>query len=146
KLVGGTVECSSCQDPHAQNIDPVSLMFLVRDGVNGQLCLACHTGTARTVGGKSNPLTQWSSSIHAVSAAVVNPAAKIGQYKTVSEFACLSCHQPHNAYGASGILRAPDPPATNVDASTQSCMTCHSGGGNLQQPIANVYAEFAKKG
>ena len=146
KLVGGTIECSSCHEPHAQNIDPVSLKFLVRDGVNGQLCLACHTGSGRTVNGKSNPLAQWSASIHAVSANVVNPAASLGEYSTVAQFACLSCHKPHNANGAAGLLRAPVPPATNVDAATQSCMACHSGGANLQQPIANVYGEFAKKG
>ena len=146
KLVRGTVECNSCHEPHAQNIDPVALMFLVRDGVNGQLCLACHTGAARTVNGKTNPLTQWNSSIHAVSGNMVNPASKLGSYHTVSQLACLSCHTPHNAYGAAGILRAPDPPAANVDASTQSCLACHSGGSNLQQPIPNVYGEFAKKG
>ena len=146
KLVDGTVECNSCHEPHAQNIDPVSLRFLVRDSVNGQLCLACHTGTGRSVNGKGNPLAQWSSSIHAVSANVVNPAAKVGAYNTVAQFACLSCHRPHNANGAAGLLRASDPPATGVDAPTQSCMTCHSGGSNLQQPIANITGEFAKKG
>ncbi|MBI4166262.1 MAG: hypothetical protein HY508_11075 [Acidobacteria bacterium] len=146
KLIAGTVECTSCHEPHAQGIDPVSLKFLVRNSVNGQLCLACHTGTARSVNGKSNPLAQWPSSIHAVSANVVNPAAKLGAYNTVAQFACLSCHRPHNANGDEELLRAPDPAATNVDAPTQSCMTCHSGGSNLQQPIANVYGEFAKKG
>jgi len=146
KLVGDTIECNSCHEPHAQNIDPVALKFLVRDSVNGQMCLACHTGTARSVNGKSNPLAQWPTSIHAVSANVVNPAAKLGAYTTVAQFACLSCHRPHNANGAAGLLRAPDPPATGVDAPTQSCMTCHSGGSNLQQPIANIYGEFAKKG
>ncbi|MFB3920961.1 MAG: cytochrome c3 family protein [Terriglobia bacterium] len=146
KLVNGTVECSSCHEPHAQNLDPISLKFLVRDSINGQLCLACHTGTARSVNGKTNPLSQWSSSIHAVSGNVVNPAAGLGEYSTVAQFACLSCHKPHNANGAAGLLRAPVPPATGVDAPTQSCMACHSGGPNLQQPIANVYGEFAKKG
>jgi predicted CXXCH cytochrome family protein len=146
KLVGGTVECTSCHEPHAQGIDPISLKFLVRNSVSGQLCLACHTETARSVGGKGNPLAQWSSGVHAVSANVVNPAAKLGAYNTVAQFACLSCHRPHSANGAATLLRAPEPPATNVDAPTQSCMICHSGGSNLQQPIANVYGEFAKKG
>lgn len=146
KLVEGTVECTSCHEPHAQYLDPVSPKFLVRDSVNGQLCLACHTGSARSVNGKNNPLAQWSSSIHAVSANVVNPAANLGEYNTVAQFACLSCHRSHNANGAAGLLRAPTPPAAGVDAPTQSCMTCHSGGSNLQQPIANVYGEFAKKG
>ncbi len=145
-LKGGTVECTSCHQPHQQNLDPVSLKFLVRDSVNGALCLSCHTPEARTVGGKINPLTQWSTSIHAMSGNAVNPQAGLGSYTTVGQFACLSCHKPHNANGNGGLLRAPVPPATNVDAATQSCMSCHNGGSNLQQPIANVYAEFAKKG
>ena len=146
KLIGGTVECASCHEPHMQNLDPVSFKFLVRDSVNGQLCLACHTGSARTVNGKNNPLAQWSSSIHATSANIVNPSAKLGEYTTVGQFACLSCHRSHNASTPGGLLRAPDPPPASVDGQTQTCMICHSGGSNLQQPIANIYAEFAKKG
>jgi predicted CXXCH cytochrome family protein len=146
KLVSGTVECTSCHEPHQQNIDPVSLKFLVRDSVNGQLCLACHTGDARTVDQKNNPLAQWSSSIHALSGNRVTVQASIGSYTTVAQFACLSCHMPHNANGTAGLLRAPVPPQTNMDSATQSCMTCHNGGSNLEQPIADVYAEFAKKG
>ena len=146
KLPGGTVECSSCHNPHAQGMDPVSLKFLVRDGVNGQLCLACHTGAARSVNGKSNPLAQWSSSVHAVSANIVNPAANLGDYNTIAQFACLSCHRPHEANGSAGLLRAPEPPVASMDAASQSCISCHSGGSNLQQPIANIYGEFAKKG
>ncbi len=146
KLVNGTVECSSCHEAHDQRRDPVSMKFLARDGANGQLCLACHTGSARTVNGKNNRLAQWASSIHATSGNIVNAAAKLGDYTSVGQFACLSCHRPHNAYGAAGLLRAPDPPSAGVDASTQSCLTCHSDNPALQQPILNVYAEFAQKG
>lgn len=145
-LVDSTVECTSCHEPHQQNIDPVSLKFLVRDSVNGQLCLSCHTGDARTVNGKENPLMQWTSSIHALSGNRVTPQASLGSYTTVAQFACLSCHQPHNANGNGGLFRAPVPPAANMDAATQSCMTCHNGGTSLEQPIPNVYAEFSKRG
>ncbi len=145
-LIKGTVECTSCHQPHAQNLDPIALKFLVRDSVNGQLCLACHAVDARTVNGQINPLAQWSSSIHAVSGNTVNAQAGLGSYTTVAQFACLSCHKPHNANGGAGLLRAPVPPATNVDPVTQACMVCHNGGSNLQQPIANIYAEFAKTG
>jgi predicted CXXCH cytochrome family protein len=143
-LIKGTVECTSCHEPHQQNLDPVSFKFLVRDSINGQMCLACHTSSARTVGGKNNRLAQWSSSIHATSGNTVNAAANLGSYTTVAQFACLSCHRPHNAYGAAGLLRAPDSPATGVDSYTQTCMICHNGA-NLQTPILNVYSEFAKK-
>ncbi len=143
-LIQGSVECNSCHEPHQQNIDPLSLKFLARDSISGQLCLACHSPEPRAVGGNSNPLAQWSTSIHAVSGNNVNAAAGIGNYNTVAQYACTSCHRSHNANGPGTLLRPAVPPATNVDAATQSCMTCHSGGSNLQQPIRNVYAEFAK--
>ncbi|HYN15204.1 MAG TPA: cytochrome c3 family protein [Terriglobales bacterium] len=143
-LIGGTVECTSCHEPHQQNLDPVSLNFLVRDGSSGQLCLACHSPDARTVKGKTNPLAQWSTSIHAMSANNVAGAAKLGSYTTVAQFACLSCHMPHNANGAAGLLRGTINPPPNTDATSMSCVTCHNGSANLQQPIANVYAELAK--
>ena len=145
QLINGNVECTSCHNPHVQGIDKLSFNFLVRDSSNGELCLACHATNSRTVNGKSNPLVQWPNSIHAVSAAVVNPTANMGSYTTVAQFACLSCHMPHNAGGDAGLLRGATTPPPNMDAATQSCMVCHDGT-NLQQPIANVYAEFAKAG
>jgi len=145
-LINGTVECTSCHEPHNQRIDKISQNFLVRDGVNGQICLACHDPNARTVNGKSNPLAQWSGSIHATSGDIVNPQAGIGSYSTIAQFACLSCHMPHNANGASGLLRGANPPAVNMDVATQACVTCHSGGSNLQQSPPSVYAEFSKIG
>ncbi len=145
-LKQGTVECTSCHEPHQQNLDPVSLTFLARDNANGQLCLACHTGTARTVNGRDNPLAQWNSSIHALSGNPINAGSGVTPYATVAQASCLSCHKSHTANGAAGLLRAPDPPAAGMDAATQSCMTCHNGGTTLQNPLPNVFAEFAKKG
>ncbi len=145
-LKGGTVECTTCHEPHAQNIDRVSLNFLVRDGSNGQICLSCHEPNPRTVKGKSNPLAQWATSAHAASGNVVAAQANLGSYSTVAQFACLSCHMPHNANGAVGLLRGAVSPPPNMDPATQTCLTCHSGGSNLQQAIPNVYAEFSKIG
>ncbi|HKV77731.1 MAG TPA: cytochrome c3 family protein, partial [Candidatus Sulfotelmatobacter sp.] len=65
KLINNDVECTSCHSPHAQMIDQVSKNFLVRDSSSGQLCLSCHEVNPRTVNGQSNPLAQWSGSIHA---------------------------------------------------------------------------------
>jgi decaheme cytochrome c component MtrC/MtrF-like protein len=146
KLVSGNVECTSCHEPHVQSIDPISANFLVRDSINGQMCLACHEPNSRTLNGQTNPLTLWSTSIHATSGNAVAAQAKIGSYSTVAQFACLSCHMPHNSNGPAQLLRSPVPPLANTDAATQSCVICHSGSANLQVPLANVYGEFAKVG
>jgi hypothetical protein len=39
KLVKGNIECTSCHDPHVQNIDKIAQNFLVRDSSNAQMCL-----------------------------------------------------------------------------------------------------------
>lgn len=49
-LVNGNVECTSCHNPHVQNIDPNNPNFLAIDNTNSALCLACHT-TAPTGSG-----------------------------------------------------------------------------------------------
>src|SRR5271166_6745711 len=41
-LINGNVECTSCHNPHIQNIDPNS-SFLVINNSNSALCLACHS-------------------------------------------------------------------------------------------------------
>jgi len=146
KLVNGTVECTSCHEPHNQNIDPASPNFLLRDGSRGQICLACHEPNPRTVNGKNNPLAQWSNSIHATAGNAVAGQAQLGGYSTVAQVACLSCHAPHNANGASGLIRGPAVLNANMDAGTQACIACHSDASNLQPAAPNVMAEFAKGG
>ncbi len=90
KLINGNVECTSCHNPHVQNIDPNS-SFLVINNSTSALCLACHstipsgsgmgmavaatetaarigTGAAQITGRISdriNPLEGWKASIHA---------------------------------------------------------------------------------
>lgn len=144
-LIKGTVECTSCHEPHQQNLDQVSLKFLVRDASNGAICLSCHDPNARTVNGKSNPLAQWSASGHATSGITVAASAQLGAYTTVAQFACLTCHKPHTANLASGLMRGASPAQPAMDPATQPCYTCHSGA-NLQTNQPNVYAEFAKIG
>jgi hypothetical protein len=146
KLIGDNIECTTCHNGHSQRIDPVAPYFLARDNRNGGICLSCHATVARTVGGKNNPLDAWTGSAHATSAAQVGTSAKLGNYTTVAEFSCLSCHAPHNAGGAAGLLRNPTPAMTGVDTTSQSCYVCHDGSKALVQPIANVLAEFQKKG
>ena len=144
KLINTDVECTSCHSPHAQMIDQVSKNFLVRDSSSGQLCLSCHEVNPRTVNGQSNPLAQWSGSIHAIAGNAIANAPMLGSYSTVAQNACLSCHMPHNSAAGPRLLRGPQPPIANMDSSTQNCMTCHNGGSNISPAIPNIYAEFSK--
>ena len=146
QLVEGNIECTSCHNPHNQYIDKRSPTFLVRDNTNGALCLACHETKPRTVNARENTLAQWPASVHANSSAQVSSTAGLGGYTTVAEFACSSCHVSHNGAAATSLLRNPVPPIANVDTVSQSCYGCHSGSDRLVQPIANVFAEFEKKG
>jgi predicted CXXCH cytochrome family protein len=142
-LIKGSVECTSCHDPHVQNKDQVSTTFLVRDNSKGQMCMACHDPT-RTVTGQAgagqwqkNPLTLWANSAHAQSTSTVAANASVGSYATVGQNACLSCHMPHNAPGPARLTRSPN----ELD-----CVTCHSGGANVSPAAPNVFAEYTKAG
>lgn len=145
-LINGTVECTSCHEPHNQYIDPFSPNFLVRAGANGQICLSCHEANPRTVNGVNNPLALWSISVHATSGATVSAQAQLGAYSTVSQLACGSCHASHGANGAAGLLRPAVPAAPALDGVSQSCVACHSGSTNVQPAPPNVFAEIQKTG
>jgi predicted CXXCH cytochrome family protein len=145
KLIDGNVECSTCHDVHRQDTDPRSPNFLVRDASSGQLCLACHEVAARTVNSRDNSLSRWTSSVHSQSAINVAPKAGMGNYTTIAEYACSTCHVTHNATGP-GLLRKNINRPANVDDTAQACFTCHDGSDNLVQPIRNVLADFQKIG
>jgi predicted CXXCH cytochrome family protein len=132
-LVNGNVECTSCHNPHVQAKDLISQNFLVRDSSNGQLCLACHDPT-RQIAGKVNPLADWATSAHALMQNKLSPQANVGNYPTVAQDACISCHAPHNAQGPARLLRG---------ANEQDCIACHNGGANITPAPANVFAEYA---
>ena len=138
KLIKGNIECDTCHNPHVQGIDKVSQNFLVRDGSAGQLCLACHD-PKRVTTGAGNELWQWETSAHAVAANTsrIAATAPVGNYPTVAQNACGSCHQVHNAPAASGLLRAPN---------EQDCLLCHGGGSNISPAIPSIATEFAKTG
>lgn len=145
QLVNNNVECTSCHNPHAQTTDNVDQNFLALNNKNGQLCFACHD-PARTMTGQVNPLLNWSTSIHALATNQVAGNAGVGSYPTVGENSCISCHQDHNAPGATRLLRSPATPFPNADATAQPCATCHNGGSTLSPGISNVFAEYLKQG
>ncbi len=143
-LINGSVECESCHNPHVQDIDTVSLNFLVRNSSTGTMCLACHGTTPRSVNNMPNPLVPWPVSIHAMNANATLPAANVGPYTTVAQNACSSCHVEHNANGPARLLRGATPALANMDSYTQNCITCHNGNNNIMPQLRNVYAEFSK--
>ncbi|MBW2313008.1 MAG: hypothetical protein JRH10_02370 [Deltaproteobacteria bacterium] len=116
----GRVQCISCHDPHSDTLPK----FLVHTIEDGELCTTCHAKNG------------WPGSSHAVSAATWNgsgddpwPGSAFG---TVSQNACLSCHQPHSAEHALRLLKR--------DPTEDVCLTCHNG--NVAE--TDVAAELAK--
>ncbi len=168
KLINGNVQCNTCHEPHVQGIDAASQAFLVVDNTDSALCLACHvTAPNQTssmallekkaaapvagvaVGGSRgtyNPFSEWSTSVHALSTSKVLKTVNLGKHGIMRQNGCLSCHITHNAPGGAELLTAPIQLVPNMDATTQSCATCHNGGSNISPAIPNVFAEFAKTG
>lgn len=143
KLVNGSVECTSCHNPHVQAIDKIAQNFLVRDSSNGQLCLSCHDPN-RVVQGKVNPLTGYTGSIHETATNQVSPDGHVGLYLTVGANSCSSCHMEHNSPSTARLLRPATPASTGTDAETQSCITCHNGSAYVSPSPLNVMAETVK--
>ena len=143
KLVNGNIECTSCHDPHIQNIDKIAQNFLVRDSSNAQMCLACHDPN-RVVTGQVNPLAGFTNSIHQTATNQVSPDAHAGSYPTVGVNACTSCHMEHDSVAPARLLRPAVPAAPSYDPATQNCMTCHAGGTYLSPAAPNIMAEVAK--
>jgi predicted CXXCH cytochrome family protein len=136
KLVKNTVECTTCHDPHSQGKDHTVPMFLVRDNIRGQLCLACHD-PSRIVNGQVNYLANWPTSIHATAMNQTSNQPFVGGYSTVADNACEGCHMQHNASGQVRLLRGYDELA---------CMSCHNGGSGVTPPAPNIFAEISKGG
>ncbi len=145
KLVNGSVECTSCHNPHVQAVDPVAQNFLVRDSSDGQMCLACHDPN-RVVQGQTNLLAGFSGSIHQTATNQVSPDAHAGSYLTVGANACTSCHQSHDSAAPARLLRPAVPAVAGTDPTTQACVTCHNGSSYVSPSPLNVMAEVAKPG
>jgi len=143
KLINGNIECTSCHDPHVQDIDKVAGDFLVRDSSSAQMCLACHDPN-RVVQGQTNMLWGWTNSIHQTATNQVAPDAHVGSYSTVGVNACSSCHMSHDSTAPARLLRPATPAVTGMDPATQDCVTCHNGGSYVSPAAPNIMAEFAK--
>jgi predicted CXXCH cytochrome family protein len=171
KMVNGNVQCTTCHNPHVEAIDPVAQNFLVVNNSGSALCLACHQAlpsqtdphslaalrsqiqaragtstTAATATVQPSILGRWPVSGHALASHRVSKTVQLGPYGNTRENACLSCHTPHRAPGAASLLTGPVQPTLDMDAVTQNCMSCHSGGTTLTPAIPNVFVEFSKTG
>ena len=129
-LVSGKVECTTCHDPHVQNNDPATPMFLVRSNANSALCLACHDPTRA----QPNQLNGWTTASHATAINTAPTTAPFGRYGSVAANACSNCHNAHNNTAAARNLDAPEEAA---------CTPCH-GGSNLNPALLNIAGEYNK--
>ncbi len=110
KLPNGRVECTTCHDPHVQNIDTKRVEFLIVNNANSVMCQACHDVTKPS----PNVLSGWTTSAHAL--ATTTEGASVSGYSSVAEGACMNCHTPHSG-SSDRLLRTGE---------EQSCFTCHA--------------------
>jgi predicted CXXCH cytochrome family protein len=171
-LINGNVECTSCHNPHVQNIDPNS-NFLVINNSNSALCLACHSTTpsgsgmgmaaaaqtARISAGAqvtgratnhTNPLEGWKASIHAITSNRVAGQVSVDAYSTGAEISGKRVTLgPYSTVAQNGCLSCHTPHNAKSQASLlrgpsdQACIVCHAGGQNVSPAAPDVLAEMS---
>lgn len=169
-LINGNVECTSCHNPHVQNIDPTT-NFLVINNSSSALCLACHStippgsgmglsdvaqarvagrSSPRTVTPKASPLEDWKSSIHATA---TNKVAAEASMQTSSPGGRRIAQQVslfhYRTVAQNGCLschqshNVPSPASLLRGVDDQACVACHSGTKNISPAAPNIFAELA---
>ena len=139
---GGKVQCTSCHNPHQEDIDVTERRFLVKVNNQSAICTACHD----LKGGSGTELWSWSGTQGGASShqSATNPytvqtndeVSWLGShtgYTTTTANGCETCHRPHTANQAQRLLKG---------ETDQVCFQCHDG--NSVTGIANVKAEFGK--
>jgi len=169
-LINGNVECTSCHNPHIQNIDPNS-SFLVINNSNSALCLACHstipsgTGMGMSVASqtavvssgvraapanKVNPLEGWQTSIHATT------RNRVASQVSLEAFAAAGAISGKKAslgsyptVAQNGCLschtthNAKSPASLLRGSYDQACINCHAGTTNVSPAAPNILAEIS---
>lgn len=132
RLPAGRVECTSCHDPHREDIDPIARKFLVRSNSGGAICLACHDP------GRAHPnrLAGWLTGAHSTFSNTVTVTSSSPPYGTVSSDACGNCHLLHGGKGTEAfrLVRAPE---------EETCAICHAGTG-VSPTLRDILGEFNK--
>jgi predicted CXXCH cytochrome family protein len=168
KLINGNVECTSCHNPHVQNIDP-NTSFLVINNSASALCLACHstipsgTGMGMSVAAQSartsvgikitdraNPLEGWKTSSHATAPNRVAGQVSIGAYpvtgETVAKKASLGSYPTvaqNGCLSCHTTHKAQSPASLLRGPYDQDCISCHAGGSNVSPAAPDVLAEMS---
>lgn len=116
----GELQCTSCHDPHREDIDPVARRFLVKSNKGSELCLTCHQ------------IDQWAGSAHQASTRRYDASqgAHAG-YETVGDNGCASCHVSHSAAQPDRLLKGVE---------EETCLACHDG----SVASTDIAAEYAK--
>lgn len=131
------IECSSCHDPHTEN-----LKFLRTQGANHAatsqaLCTACHEKT------------DWSLSSHSTITSTYTDANVTAVYgggtaPSVANMGCVNCHKPHNGEGKPYLLRKVEETTCFQGAgSSASVAPCHGansalGGIDIQSHLSKA--------
>lgn len=121
----GEVQCTSCHEPHKEDLDPVTRKFLVKGNRESAICTTCH----RVSSWDTNPSSHRSST----AAYTAADGAHTG-YTTVRDNGCESCHRPHSGNEPQRILKS-------VEEAT--CDPCHDGsvaGDNVSAEFNKAYA------
>jgi predicted CXXCH cytochrome family protein len=120
------LQCTSCHDPHAEDIDPVQKDFLVKPNPASAICLSCHTVPGWAQSAHRQPPNPGEDTLY-------GPAqgAHTG-YVGVSKNGCESCHTPHSAGVAERLLKFGE---------TATCYQCHDGSVARE----NIKQEFTSK-
>jgi predicted CXXCH cytochrome family protein len=105
----GQLECTACHDPHNNELGN----FLRVTEREGALCRTCHR------------MDGWDLSSHkrsprSVPVALTNGIA--GQFRSMTDSACSSCHSVHNAASRPRLLN---------ERGSELCIKCHDGIGGL---------------
>ena len=135
-LIKGSVECTSCHNPHIQAKDLVSQNFLVKDSSSGQLCLSCHD-PSRTASGQVNPLADWATS----------SARHVGQqdFRRGPAWAATPPWPWMPASPATRPITQRRPRACCAARTNRPASACHNGSSNVRHgdQYTNVFAEYA---
>lgn len=127
KLDGnGKIQCTSCHDPHNENIDTTIGKFLVKANASSELCLSCHQKA-----GWANSAHRMPPDIGEDAKYTSNQGAHTG-YIGIGKNGCESCHRPHAAQEPARLVKF-------VEENT--CFQCHDG----SVANRNIESEFLSK-
>lgn len=111
-LISGTIQCTSCHEPHSEFADATQGKFLVKANQGSALCVSCHQKTG------------WVGSAHQKPPDPVQDAkytslqgAHTG-YIGVANNGCESCHKPHAPQVGERLIKLPE---------ENTCFQCHDG-------------------